>query len=345
MINWDKIRIAGVGLFSIFIFFTLVHVNVIPLNISTEIISAILGLVFIGIIALFVVTEFFVLKPLKEKLSELKFMTDSIINSSEDIMNKSQETTSSSEIVSKNLLKVSKSSNDQSEMISQTYKNLEQISELIDETEKRAAEGTQLVDTTINSMESINEAVSGISREVDELNIDSNKISIIVELITEIASQTNLLSLNAAVEAARAGEHGRGFNIVAEEVRKLARQSEDAAKQAYQLVNSISSRIEQVADCTEQSVKQVKQGSKFANDTSLTFYEIKNLLAQQVTKSKDILSLVNNTLSSAKTTSEQAYTIAGSAEEQHFTSREFFEKSQELVEIASDLSKLMKNIE
>lgn len=345
MINWDKIRIAAVGLFGAFIFFALVHVKVIPLNISEQVTSLVLGLVFLGVIALFLVTDFFVLKPLGEKLSELKFMAESIVNSSEEIIKKSQQTTSNSEIVSKNLLKVSKSSNDQSEMISQTYKNLEQISELIAETEKRAAEGTQLVDTTINSMESINEAVSNISREVDELNIDSNKISIIVELITEIASQTNLLSLNAAVEAARAGEHGRGFNIVAEEVRKLARQSEDAAKQAYQLVNSISSRIEQVADCTEQSVKQVKQGSKFANDTSLTFYEIKNLLVQQVSKSKDILSLVNNTLSSAKTTSEQAFTIAGSAEEQYFTIKEFFERSQELADIASDLSKLMKNVE
>ena len=193
-------------------------------------------------------------------------------------------------------------------------------------------------------MASINESVSDISREVDELNIDSNKISMIVELITEIASQTNLLSLNAAVEAARAGEHGRGFNIVAEEVRKLARQSEDAAKQAFQLVNSISGRIQQVAYCTEQSVKQVNQGSKYASDTSQTFYEIKNLLGQQVSKSKDILTIVNNILQASKDSSSQAYSIASSAMKQNDINKEFSEKINNLADISTQLSRILNDL-
>lgn len=293
------------------------------------------------LVLIFVLIELTITKPIENRLKMLKNMVSNMTNSIEKMVNNSESSLSSSEQVSQNIIKVSKAYDEQSEMISQTFKNLELISNLISEAEKKATDGTRMVDTTINSMESINDAVSNISREVDELNIDSNKISIIVELISEIASQTNLLSLNAAVEAARAGEHGRGFNIVAEEVRKLARQSEDAAKQAHQLVNSISSRIQQVADCTEQSVKQVNQGSKFANDTSLTFYEIKNLLVQQVTRSKEILALVNNILETAKNNSKQAYNIANLASEQSVSSNEISKNAQELSRITTELTNLI----
>lgn len=300
---------------------------------------------FIALVVLLIIlglTELQVLRPLENKSGQLDKMTADISAALTAMVQKSETSKVSSEEVSRVIARVLKAYDQQSGMIAQTFDNLELISGLITETENKATEGTQLVDTTINSMESINEAVSNISREVDELNIDSNKISIIVELISEIASQTNLLSLNAAVEAARAGEHGRGFNIVAEEVRKLARQSEDAAKQAFQLVNSISSRIQQVADCTEQSVKEVNQGSKYANETSRTFYEIKNLIGQQVNKSKDILSVVNTILDASKDTSKHATTILSSVDNQTEISKELSSNAQDLAKIAGDLSRLVE---
>jgi methyl-accepting chemotaxis protein len=298
------------------------------------------GLFFLVVTLLLI--EFTVSRSIINELISFKNMSVEITNSLKQMIETSEMSTTCSEQVSENLIKVSKASDEQSDMISQTFNNLELISELISETEKKATEGTKLVDTTIHSMESINEAVSDISREVDELNIDSNKISIIVELISDIASQTNLLSLNAAVEAARAGEHGRGFNIVAEEVRKLARQSEDAAKQAFQLVNSISNRIQEVAACTEQSVKQVNQGSKYANDTSRTFYEIKGLLSQQVAKSKEILELANNILEAARDNSRNAYDISNSAKSQTEISQKISENAKDLSEIAVKLSSLVE---
>lgn len=294
------------------------------------------------LILILIITEFTVNKPLQKELNSIKLIAFDVKELLKHMVENSEQSSLSTEEVSKSLLKVSKASDEQSGILAQTLTNLESISELISATEKKATEGTKFVDTTINTMESINEAVSDISREVDELNIDSNKISIIVELISEIASQTNLLSLNAAVEAARAGEHGHGFNIVAEEVRKLARQSEDAAKQAYQLVNSISSRIQQVASCTEQSVKQVNQGSKYANDTSRTFYEIKNLLSQQVTKSKDILSLANNMVEATKDNSNKAYNIASSVEQQAELSQKISDNAHELANIANMLAQIVE---
>jgi methyl-accepting chemotaxis protein len=338
MTNIKKVQLIVIISSFIMLFF-LIAEGLMNITISNLIVS---GVALILFILLLVLLEFTVSKPVIEELTGLKKMSTDITNSLKDIVMTSEKSANCSEEVSEKLMKVSKASDEQSNIVSQTFENLELISELISATEKKATEGTKLVDTTIHSMDSINEAVSDISREVDELNIDSNKISIIVELISEIASQTNLLSLNAAVEAARAGEHGRGFNIVAEEVRKLARQSEDAAKQAFQLVNSISNRIQEVANCTEQSVKQVSQGSKYANDTSRTFYEIKNLLSQQVSKSREILALANNILEAAKNNSQSAYDIALSAEGQTDISQQISQKAQELAEIASELSELIE---
>ena len=104
-----------------------------------------------------------------------------IINTSEQILETNELSSSSSALVAQNIMKVPKTTDAQSDMISQTFSNLELISQLIAETEKKATEGTKLVDTTIHSMDEIHEAVSNISKEVDELNIDSNKISIIVQ--------------------------------------------------------------------------------------------------------------------------------------------------------------------
>ncbi|MEW5818594.1 MAG: methyl-accepting chemotaxis protein [Cyanobacteriota bacterium] len=344
MSHWKKIKAIVIVLTLFLVYFVLSNWGIVPSIMPVEYLNMFISMIAILICALFFITELLVLKPIKDCLSSLKTLANSIINATERLAHSSEEYSSSSEVVSQDIVKITNASDEQSELMSQTYNNLELISELISETEKKASEGTKLVDTTIDSMSSINESVSDISREVDELNIDSNKISIIVELITEIASQTNLLSLNAAVEAARAGEHGRGFNIVAEEVRKLARQSEDAAKQAFQLVNSISARIQQVASCTDESVKQVNQGTKYANDSSRIFYEIKNLLDQQVSKSKDMLTIVNTALDASKNNTDQARIIATSTEKQSKINKQIEDKANNLAEISNSIAKVLNDI-
>lgn len=342
MLSLKKVRVLSIALCVVMLSFLLASILLPDLfaSLGTIFIAAV---AFVVVLVFYLMIEFTHLQPMHTKLSDLQKMSGEITKNLELIADTSHTSSETAEKVSQDIIRVSKAYEKQFSTISHAFSNLEIISDLISETEKKATEGTQLVDTTINSMESINEAVSNISREVDELNIDSNKITIIVELISDIASQTNLLSLNAAVEAARAGEHGRGFNIVAEEVRKLARQSEDAAKQAFQLVNSISSRINQVADCTEQSVKQVIQGSKYANDTSHTFYEIKNLLVQQVSKSKDILQVVNEILDTSSDNSKKAYDIANASQKQSNTTKEISDKYESLSKTAFSLSKILDN--
>ena len=120
--------------------------------------------------------------------------------------------------------------------------------------------GVTTVNGTIAEMQSIKEKVGISAEKVQEMGRRSDQIGTIVETIDDIASQTNLLALNAAIEAARAGEHGKGFAVVADEVRKLAERSSNATKEIGELVKGIQKVVAQAVAAMKQSSEEVDRG-------------------------------------------------------------------------------------
>lgn len=130
---------------------------------------------------------------------------------------------------------------------------------------QNAREGAATIEATIKGIANIKAKVELSARKVQEMGHHSDQIGVIVETIDDIASQTNLLALNAAIEAARAGEHGKGFAVVADEVRKLAEKSATATKEIAGLINSIQRTIAEAVDAMNAGATEVETGVKQAN--------------------------------------------------------------------------------
>ncbi len=137
-----------------------------------------------------------------------------------------------------------------------------------------ARKGAVTVQETIQGMEAIKVKVGLSASKVQEMGRRSDQIGTIVEAIEDIASQTNLLALNAAIEAARAGEHGKGFAVVADEVRKLAERASSATKEIGGLIKGIQTTVAEAVSAMNEGAREVEIGVSKANGAGQALNDI-----------------------------------------------------------------------
>ena len=183
-----------------------------------------------------------------------------------------------------------------------------------DAADENARNGRQTMTNAIDSMQNLQLEVQNTSEVIRQLEGDSHRIGTVLEVIQSVAEQTNLLALNAAIEAARAGEAGRGFAVVADEVRNLAKRTSESTSEIQNIISSVQQGA-------QQAVKAIDAG-RTSSDTSM----------QQVSLAGDSLQQIAMAVESIRDMNRQ---IATAAEEQTSVSEDISRNITEITDIAA----------
>jgi methyl-accepting chemotaxis protein len=219
-----------------------------------------------------------------------------------------------------------------------------------------AEEGNQALQQAVRQMQAIDRTVHDLANIVKGLGNRSKEIGKIIEVITAISTQTNLLALNAAIEAARAGEHGKGFAVVADEVRKLAEQSAQSAGQIAALIHTIQEETEAAIRSMSIGTKEVAEGIEVVDAAGQLFARIQHSITEAATEFQEVSSAVeevsNGTQEIAATMERMAritdthstdiQTVFAATEEQLAFAQEISASSSSLSRMADELHELIQ---
>ncbi|HIK05937.1 MAG TPA: GAF domain-containing protein [Trichormus sp. M33_DOE_039] len=197
--------------------------------------------------------------------------------------------------------------------------------------------GDAAMNKTVQAIQAIRETVAQTSKKIKRLGESSQKISKVVNLISNFATQTNVLALNAAIEATRAGEYGKGFAVVADEVRSLSRQSAAATIEIEKLVQEIQEETGEVAVAMETGIQQVVEGTNFVNETRQNLNAI-------VSATAEISQLINQITDSTQKQMGQSVSVTNSMKDVAEIANKTFGESQEIAAVFQDLSDMAQNL-
>ncbi len=252
------------------------------------------------------------------------------------------------------LTKVDESSNlieeilGSSTIVGEKAENINQAAKLGVE---RSESGMKMVTDMVTSMGDISTHSEQANKSIGVLTDRSNEIARVLGVITDIASQTNLLALNAAIEAAQAGDAGRGFAVVAEEIRKLAEDSRNSAKEIEKLINDVQVDTQSAAQSIDVMASSVKTGEQTSRTAVESFENMLNMSneilsfseeivgssKEQTNKINDVVSIIEGVVVIAEQTAAGTEEVASSATELSSGMINYNEKTAKLAEIADTL--------
>ncbi|MHB8841686.1 MAG: methyl-accepting chemotaxis protein [Candidatus Aquicultor sp.] len=197
--------------------------------------------------------------------------------------------------------------------------------------------GKESIDEAISGMDAMRSTVLSSADKIQALGLKSKQIGEIIEVIDDIASQTNLLALNAAIEAARAGEHGKGFAVVADEVRKLAERSTRATSQIAELIKGIQDETMQAVEAMEKGTSEVEAANELTQRVGKAITEMMDSTEEVMMEIASVRSAANQMIASQDKALESINSIAHVADENTAFTREVTASSEQVLKCVGDL--------
>jgi methyl-accepting chemotaxis protein len=230
--------------------------------------------------------------------------------------------------------------NEMSQTIIEVAKNAGEAADASINASDMAKKGRDVVDQTVKGMQEIFDSVRETSDTIARLGESSAKIGTIINVIDEIADQTNLLALNAAIEAARAGEQGRGFAVVADEVRKLAERTGKATKEIADMIKEIQSDTEKSMSAMETGKTRVEGGVIIAEDASLSLDKIVEISSFGTDMVRRIATAAEEQSTASEQVSQSMESIATSTRRSEASAEEIKKASEQLARLSDEINNM-----
>lgn len=217
-------------------------------------------------------------------------------------------------------------------VVANTREDGEQVDLKVKETVEVSHQGKADMQNVGVAMESINDSMMKLRRAIDKVGDASGEITKITGVISDIADETNLLSLNASIEAARAGEAGRGFAVVATEIGKLAQTSSNSVHNIESLISEINVLVKDAVSQADDSVGNIQNSGELVKDALKTFDVIFNNI-------EEVNNLVQQMMEKVEQVDNVAINVAAISEEQAASSEEILATSTTMVEQADNITR------